>query len=78
MRALVLEYSPSSKLKQARVGTRVAKDVVKLKSETLLTGDSKGVKDIMTLNLVERLATGTTDSSNDCVERCSKKDPNSE
>ena len=53
MRALIFEHSPSQKLKRARatvrLGTRVAKDLVKLKSETLLTGDSKDVKDIMTL-----------------------------
>jgi len=53
IRALILEHMPSSKLEQARatvrLGTRVAKDLVKLKAEALLTGDSKGVKDIMTL-----------------------------
>lgn len=52
MRTLILEYSPSSKLKQARatvrLGTQVAKDLMKLKLE-MLTDDSKGTKDIMTL-----------------------------
>jgi len=48
-----MEHLPSSKLKQARatvgLGTQTAKELVKLRSETLLNGDNEGVKDLMTL-----------------------------